>query len=73
MDDNKLAEASYEFDTFLIEFSAKYELPALLVTSVALARLVHLNKQFGDKKDFIELINAISGSPAFDDTEQVTH
>ena len=53
MDDTKLAEASYEFDDFLIQFLAKYELPAILVTSIGLARLVHLNKQFGDKKDFI--------------------
>jgi hypothetical protein len=73
MDDNKLADASYEFDNFLIQFSAKYELPALLVTSIALARLVHLNKQFGDKKDFIELLNAITGSPVFGDEEKVTH
>jgi len=73
MDDTKLAEASYEFDDFLIQFLAKYELPAILVTSIGLARLVHLNKQFGDKKDFIELIAAIKDSTAFDDKEKVTH
>jgi len=73
MDGEKLLEASMDFDTYLVDFSLKYELPAILVTSIALARLVHLNKQFGDKADFIKLLNAITDTSVFDDTEQVTH
>ena len=62
-----------EIDLFLGKIAVEYELPAILVTSVVLARLVHLNKQFGDKADFIKLLNAITDTSVFDDKKQVTH
>ena len=73
MNDEQLLNASIEFDNFLVEFSDKHELPALLATSIALARLVHLNKQYGDKKDFLKLLHAITDSTVFDAEEKVTH
>jgi hypothetical protein len=57
--DNELALASLEFDEFIHEFALKYKLPALMVSSIVMARLIHLNKNYGNIDHFNKLLDHI--------------
>lgn len=58
--DLELKEAVDEFDSLLLEYCIKHKFPALMATSIVMSRLLHLNKQFGEVKDFSDLLKVIS-------------
>ena len=60
INDLALADAVNEFDELLLSFCVKHKFPALLATSVVLARLLHLNKQAGNVDDFGKLLLTVS-------------
>ena len=49
-----------DVDEFLLKFCFQYKYPALLTSSIILARLLHLNKQSGNIEDFTKLLSTIS-------------
>ena len=62
VDDLNLAEPVVEVDEFLLSFAIKNKFPALLVTSIVLARLLWLNRQSGSTEDFSKLLQSIASS-----------
>jgi hypothetical protein len=59
IDDLDLMGPVSEVDEFLLSFCIKNKFPALMVTSVILARLVWLNKQSGSTEDFTKLLQTV--------------
>jgi exoribonuclease R len=59
IDDLDLMGPVSEVDEFLLSFCIKNKFPALMVTSVILARLVWLNKQSGSTEDFTKLLLSV--------------
>ena len=51
-----------EVDDFLLQFCIKNKFPALLASSVILARLMWLNKQSGSPEDFSKLLHSVADS-----------
>lgn len=49
-----------DVDEFLLKFCFQHKYPALLTSSIILARLLHLNKQSGNIEDFTKLLSTIS-------------
>jgi hypothetical protein len=60
IDDLNLQPSVDDVDEFLMKFALTYKYPALMVTSIILARLLHLNKQTGDVNDFSKLLRTVS-------------
>jgi hypothetical protein len=60
LDDLELGNAVSEVDEFLLQFIIKNKFPALLASSVILARLLWLNKQANTTEDFSKLLGTIS-------------
>jgi hypothetical protein len=61
IDELQLEAPITDVDNFLMETSIKYKLPALLISSIVMARLMHLNNQFDTTGDFKNLLQAIIG------------
>ena len=49
-----------EVDEFLFSFCIRNKFPALLTSSVLLARLVWLNRQAQSSEDFSKLLNSVA-------------
>lgn len=62
IDDLDLAEPVADVDEFLLSFAIKNKFPALLVSSIILARLLWLNRQSDSSEDFGKLLHSISSS-----------
>lgn len=62
IDDLDLMGPVAEVDEFLLQFCIKNKFPALMVTSVILARLVWLNKQADSTEDFAKLMSSVVDS-----------
>jgi hypothetical protein len=60
IDDLNLQEPIIETDEFLIQTALKHKLPSLLLSSIVLARLMHINQQSGSTEDFKSLMQTIS-------------
>jgi hypothetical protein len=61
MDDNKLEKIAYEIDDFLAELIAKYELDALVASSIILARLTRMNVEVDGGENFKNLMRKAMG------------
>jgi len=57
-EDKMLADLSEDIDMALLKWMNTYEVPALNLTAVILARLTWLSKQSHYESDFIELLKA---------------
>jgi hypothetical protein len=51
-----------EVDDFLLQFCIKNKFPALLASSILLARLMWLNNQANSSEDFAKLLHSIADS-----------
>lgn len=60
IDDLNLQPSVDDVDEFLMKFALTHKYPALMITSIILARLLHLNKQTGDVNDFGKLLRTVS-------------
>lgn len=61
MDDNKLEKIAYDIDDMLAELITKYELNALLVSSIILARLTRMNVEVDGGEEFKNLMRKAIG------------
>ena len=61
MDDNKLEKIAYEIDDFLAELFTKYELDALVTSSIILARLTRMNVEVDGGENFKNLMQKAMG------------
>lgn len=61
MDDDKLLKIAYEIDEILAELITKYELDALLVSSIVLARLTRMNVEVDGGEEFKNLMRSAMG------------
>ena len=57
--DEQLIAVSNKVDEFLSTLAVEYQIPALELSAVILARLILLNNEFQNQKDFRNLLNAI--------------
>jgi len=61
MDDDKLEKIAYDIDDMLAELITKYELNALLVSSIILARLTRMNVEVDGGEEFKNLMRKAIG------------
>lgn len=60
IDDLNLQPSVDDVDEFLLKFCIQHKYPALMLSSIVLARLLHLNKQAGDVNDFGKLLRTVA-------------
>ena len=65
--DEELLAISKKVDTFLSTLAVEYQVPALELSAVILARLILLNTELQNQKDFRNLLNAIADRPILAD------
>jgi len=63
----ELLTISKKVDVFLSTLSVEHQLPALELSAVILARLILLNTELQNQKDFRNLLNAIADRPILAD------
>ena len=61
MDDNKLEKIAYDIDDMLAELITKYELNALVASSIILARLTRMNVEVDGGEEFKNLMRKAIG------------
>ena len=61
--DEELLTISKKVDEFLSTLAVEYQIPALELSAVILARLILLNNELQTQKDFRNLLNAIADKP----------
>ena len=69
--DEELLTISNKVDIFLSTLAVGYQVPALELSAVILARLILLNNEFQNQKDFRNLLNAIADKPILADPPKV--
>ena len=69
--DEELLTISKKVDTFLSTLAVEYQVPALELSAVILARLILLNNEFQNQKDFRNLLNAIADKSILADPPKV--
>jgi len=69
--DEELLTISKKVDTFLSTLAVEYQIPALELSAVILARLILLNNELQTQKDFRNLLNAIADKPYLADPPKV--
>jgi len=65
--DEELLTISKKVDIFLSTLAVEHQLPALELSAVILARLILLNTELQNQKDFRNLLNAIADRPILAD------
>jgi hypothetical protein len=65
--DDELIAISKKVDIFLSTLSVEHQLPALELSAVILARLILLNTELQNQKDFRNLLTAIADRPILAD------
>jgi len=65
--DEELITLSKKVDEFLSTLAVEHQLPALELSAVILARLILLNTELQNQKDFRNLLNAIADRPILAD------
>jgi hypothetical protein len=65
--DDELIAISKKVDIFLSTLSVEHQLPALELSAVILARLILLNTELQNQKDFRNLLTAIADKPILAD------
>ena len=69
--DEELLTISKKVDEFLSTLAVEYQIPALELSAVILARLILLNTELQTQKDFRNLLNAIADKPYLADPPKV--
>ena len=69
--DEELLTISKKVDTLLSTLAVEYQVPALELSAVILARLILLNNELQTQKDFRNLLNAIADKPYLADPPKV--
>ena len=69
--DEQLIAVSNKVDEFLSTLAVEYQIPALELSAVILARLILLNNEFQNQKDFRNLLNAIADKSILADPPKV--
>jgi len=69
--DEELVVISKKVDIFLSTLAVEHQVPALELSAVILARLILLNNEFQNQKDFRNLLNAIADKPYLADPPKV--
>jgi hypothetical protein len=69
--DEELLTISKKVDEFLSTLAVEYQIPALELSAVILARLILLNSELQTQKDFRNLLNAIADKPYLADPPKV--
>ena len=69
--DDELITLSKKVDIFLSTVAVEHQLPALELSAVILARLILLNNELQNQKDFRNLLNAIADKPILADPPKV--
>ena len=69
--DEELIVVSNKIDIFLSILAVEHQIPALELSAVILARLILLNNEFSNQKDFRNLLNAIADKPILADPPKV--
>ena len=69
--DEELLTISKKVDTFLSTLAVEYQIPALELSAVILARLILLNNELQTQKDFRSLLNAIADKSILADSPKV--
>jgi hypothetical protein len=69
--DDELITLSKKVDIFLSTISVEHQLPALELSAVILARLILLNNELQNQKDFRNLLTAIADKPILADPPKV--
>ena len=69
--DEELLTISNKVDIFISTLAVEYQVPALELSAVILARLILLNNQFQNQKDFRSLLNAIADKSILADPPKV--
>jgi len=72
-EDKMLEHLSEDIDNALLKWMTAYEVPALNLTAVILARLTWLSKQGQYQSDFIELLKAPENILNQEDDVKVMH
>ena len=60
MDDKLLLDVSRDIDNIISMVGTKYEIDALSLSSIILARLMWINREVGYESDFRKLLAAVS-------------
>lgn len=69
--DEELLTISKKVDEFLSILAVEYQIHALELSAVILARLILLNNEFQNQKNFRNLLNAIADKPILADPPKV--
>jgi len=69
--DDELIAVSKKVDIFLSTIAVEHQLPALELSAVILARLILLNNELQNQKDFRNLLTAIADKPILADPPKV--
>jgi hypothetical protein len=72
-DDEMLDQLALEIDTEMLKWINMFEIPALALTAVILARLAWLAKLGGYEKDFLQLLEHPKRIMGDDDPVKVVH
>jgi hypothetical protein len=72
-EDRMLEHLSEDIDNALLKWMTTYEVPALNLTAVILARLTWLSKQGQYQSDFIELLKAPENILNQEETKDILH
>lgn len=73
MDDQALEVISNELDEIVTVLCIKHKLSPLILSSIMLARLYHLNNAAGSTEDFKQLLREIASGQLGETEEQVIH
>lgn len=71
--DDMLPHLTEDIDASILKWLTTYEIPALNLIAIMLARMTWLAKQTDCKEDFIELLKAPPQILEFDEYKKVTH
>jgi hypothetical protein len=69
--DDELITIANKVDIFLSTIAVEHQIPALELSAVIIARLILLNNEFQNQKDFRNLLNAIADKPILADPPKV--
>lgn len=73
MTNEQLIAMSREVDQYLLNFTSKHKISALVMSSIFLARLTLLNDTVGSGEDMRQLCKDISGRPITENDEVSLH
>lgn len=73
MDEKTLEHLSYHVDEILTSLCTANKIPPLILASIVIARLYHMNEAVNSTEDFKQLMREIGSGKLARDEEQVLH